>query len=74
MKKEVKNIESLASGMTYLEISKTQLSEYKIPVPPLETQNQIILQITALEAQKQEIEEFLSTVQAQKEAILNKYL
>jgi type I restriction enzyme M protein len=74
LKKEVKNIELLASGMTYLEISKTQLLEYKIPVPPLETQNQIIAQIAAIEAQKQTIEAFLSAAPAQKEAVLKRYL
>jgi type I restriction enzyme M protein len=42
LKNQKNNIESLASGMTYPEISKSLISAYKIPLPPLEIQKLII--------------------------------
>lgn len=36
-----KDIEKLASGATYKEISKTNISKYKIPLPSLEEQKEI---------------------------------
>ncbi len=49
------NIASLASGMTYPEISKALISNFKIPLPPLVIQQKIINEIAALEAAEQEI-------------------
>ena len=42
LKSLAKKIEALASGMTYKEISKSELSNFKIPLPPLNIQTQII--------------------------------
>lgn len=49
LKREAKNIESLAGGMTYKEISKQQISDYKIPLPPKPIQEKIIKEISAVE-------------------------
>ena len=45
---------------------------FKVPYPT--DSKKAIFKITTIEAQKQEIEGFLSTVPAQKEAVLKKYL
>ncbi len=74
LKQEIRQFKDNASGVTFDTITIKTFESIKIPVPPLEIQNQVISQITALEAQKQEIEDFLSTVPAQKEAVLKKYL
>ena len=37
-----KEIAALATGMTFKEISKTQMSNFKIPLPPLDIQQQIV--------------------------------
>ncbi|MFK8265270.1 restriction endonuclease subunit S [Capnocytophaga cynodegmi] len=42
LKDQAKNIEEIAGGMTYKEISKTDLSNFKIPLPPLPIQEQIV--------------------------------
>lgn len=51
LKREFKNIEALASGMTYSEISKSQISDYKIHLPPLNIQQKIVEEIEAVEKQ-----------------------
>ena len=55
MKLEASKIASLASGLTYPEISKSELSKYKIPLPPKEVQEQIIQEIEVLENREQEL-------------------
>lgn len=37
-----KHIEALASGMTYKEISKLEISNFQIPLPPLDVQKKIV--------------------------------
>lgn len=49
LKQEAKNIADLASGLTYAEISKELISNYKIPLPPLEIQETIVKEIEAIE-------------------------
>jgi type I restriction enzyme M protein len=49
LKRDAKNIEELGSGMTYPEISKTLISEYKIPLPSKNIQKKIISEIGVLE-------------------------
>ncbi|MCF6271466.1 MAG: restriction endonuclease subunit S [Melioribacteraceae bacterium] len=74
LKRESKNIESLASGMTYPEISKTLISEYKIPLPTLSKQKQIVSKIEKIEKQISELEKSISAIPKEKDAILKKYL
>lgn len=74
LKKEAKNIEALASGMTYKEISKTLISEFKIPVPSLDIQKRVVNQIKAIETEVEQLNNILSGASVQKELILKKYL
>jgi type I restriction enzyme M protein len=53
------NIASLASGMTYPEISKSLISDFKIPLPPKNIQKKIVAEIDLLEKQEQQIVEKL---------------
>lgn len=74
LKHEAKNIEKLASGMTYPEISKNMISQFKIPLPSLEEQTTIIEKINIFEKNiikaKNEIEE----LKIKKDSVLKKYL
>ncbi|MBC5797009.1 restriction endonuclease subunit S [Sphaerospermopsis sp. LEGE 00249] len=55
LKAESANIASLATGLTYPEISKSELSKYRIPLPTKEVQEQIIQEIEVLENREQEL-------------------
>lgn len=61
LKQEAESIADLVPGLTYPEISKEQIANYKIPLPPLEVQESIIKAIepveAAEEADKKRIEE-----------------
>ncbi len=46
---ETSNIEDLCNGMTYKEISKEAISNYKIPLPPVDIQEKIVAEINAIE-------------------------
>ncbi len=59
LKNQAANIASLASGMTYAEISKSQISEFKIPLPDLDTQKSIISEIEILDVQEKEAKELI---------------
>ena len=45
-------IAEISSGMTYKEISKTNISNFKIPVPPLEIQEKIVSEMEKIEKEK----------------------
>ncbi|MFH1564278.1 MAG: restriction endonuclease subunit S, partial [bacterium] len=74
LKREAKDIENLASGMTYPEISKTLISEYKIPIPSISGQQKIVAQIQKIEDQIFKLNEELQEIKNQKTAVLKKYL
>ena len=74
LKHEANNIENLASGMTYKEISKTLISEYKIPLPSLEEQKEIVAKIEKIEQAIENLENEIKTISQEKESILKKYL
>ena len=44
-----KNIEHLAGGMTFKEVSKTSIANFKIPLPPLEIQQKIVEECEAVD-------------------------
>ena len=52
LKNQAENIATLASGMTYPEISKSQISDFKIPLPPKDIQEKIVAEIEILEAKE----------------------
>jgi type I restriction enzyme M protein len=74
LKHETKNIINLASGMTYPEISKTAISNYKIPLPQVEIQQQIVKKINKLEQEINKLQQYINGVNNLKSAILTKYL
>ncbi len=53
LKQEAQNIASLATGLTYAEINKTQISNYKIPLPPLDVQKKIVDEIEVVEREEE---------------------
>ena len=60
--------------MTYPEISKTVVAEYKIPLPSLNEQQKIVAQIIKTENQILEFNEGLQKTKNQKAEVLKKYL
>jgi len=74
LKNEAKNIEALASGMTYKEISKSLISDFKIPLPPIEVQLEIVTKINNIENIITSLETQLAEIPSQKEAALHRYL
>ncbi|WP_374571953.1 restriction endonuclease subunit S [Acinetobacter sp.] len=55
-------------------ITKAELEEFKIPVPPLAEQEKIVQQIEALEMQITQAQKVIDDAPQQKQAILQKYL
>lgn len=74
LKHEAKNIEALASGMTYPEISKAMISEYKIPLPKIEEQTIIVDKIIAIEQEIDKLEAEIASSEEQKKTILKNHL
>ncbi|MBJ6610088.1 MAG: restriction endonuclease subunit S [Candidatus Thiothrix moscowensis] len=70
-----KQLLDIASGsMTREAITKVQLEEFKIPVPPLVEQQRIVAEITALEQKIKAAQAVLDGAAARKAAIVKKYL
>lgn len=89
LKYYTKEISNLASGMTFKEISKTAIANFKIPLPSLEIQQQIIQECEVIESEYNQLIKAFSTGKAtksvqnqsmvinmaeRKAAILRKYL
>jgi len=55
-------------------ITKSQLENFSIPLPPLSEQQKIVSEIEKIEAQIAELEQQLSKIPQEKEAVLKKYL
>jgi type I restriction enzyme M protein len=71
LKRYTKNIQALSSGATYDEISKTEISNFKIPLPPLEVQNQIVAEIAIIEKEEQKNLARVEKLQAQTTETMN---
>ncbi len=67
MTKLVEQMESLASGGTFKEISKTNFSTLKLPLPPLEVQQEIVAELDSyqkiIDGAKQVVENYIPTIQ-----------
>lgn len=63
---------ALMKGINLPRLQVQDFLNFKVPYPA--DSQKAIAEITAIETQKQEIENFLSTVQEQKEGILKKHL
>jgi len=74
LKHEAKNIEKLASGMTYPEISKTMISKVKIPLPEIDEQRLIVNKIEKYEKCILKSKNKIEKIKNNKENILKKYL
>ncbi|HOE38918.1 MAG TPA: restriction endonuclease subunit S [Bacteroidales bacterium] len=72
LKNQTENISMLASGMTYPEISKSQLSEFKIPLPPLDIQEKIVDEVLIIEEKSKT--HVILDMEEQRAKILKKYL
>lgn len=73
LRHEVENIKLLAGGMTYPEINKAMISEYKIPLPSLDKQQEIISQIQEIEYKINIIQEQLDKLKFEKASVLQKF-
>lgn len=66
LQNQAKNIENLASGMTYKEISKNEISNYKIPLPPLSIQETIVKECEKIDKEyensRMKIEEYRAKI------------
>jgi type I restriction enzyme M protein len=63
------DIEALAGGMTYKEISKEQIAAFKIPLPPLETQQQLAKECAKID---KAVSDALNKIETANESITNK--
>lgn len=61
-------------GTTREAITKTMLEDFKIPLPSIDIQKQIVAEIKTLEAKIAEAKSVIESTNAKKEAILKKYL
>lgn len=59
------DIAALAGGMTFKEISKTEISNFRIPLPPITTQKQIVMECDAIDKAVKEAQQLI--VQEKKE-------
>ena len=74
----VEEIKSLGAGTTFQEVSKTALTAYQIPLPPLSEQQRIVAaleaQMAAVERARKAADGVLEAVKALDSALLGKWL
>ncbi len=63
LKYEAKAIEALAGGMTYPEISKEKIGQFRIPLPPLEVQQKIVDELQRIEREEQTLQTEIADTQ-----------
>jgi restriction endonuclease S subunit len=74
LKASSKEIENLATGMTYKEINMSSIKNYKIPVPDLTIQQTLVAEIETLENTKAIAQAVINAAANKKQAVLNQYL
>jgi type I restriction enzyme M protein len=67
-------LRTASSSSTREAITKTQLEEFKIPVPPLADQQTLVAEIEKLEQTITAAQTTITKAAAQKQAVLAKYL
>ena len=72
LKNQTSNILNLASGMTYPEISKTRISNFKIPLPPIDIQEKIIGKMQKIEKKAETF--VIDNIDELRNEILKEYL
>ena len=70
---QYENLRSLASGVRH-NLNTSHIKNYMIPLPPLETQKQIVSKIEKLETIINEAKKIVESSKEKKEEILKKYL
>ncbi|MBI1834104.1 MAG: restriction endonuclease subunit S [Candidatus Andersenbacteria bacterium] len=68
--RKVDEMQRMGTGGTYKEISKSSFSKIKIPLPPLDVQNEIIEQIEAKENSIKHAKEIIKNLERERDAIL----
>ncbi len=63
-----------SGGLSREAITKSQLEEFKIPVPPLPEQKKFVVKVEALEKQIAEAQAVIDAAPARKAAVMKKYL
>ena len=71
LKNQALNIASLASGMTYPEISKSAISDFKIPLPPIRIQEKIVAEIEVLEKKENIVKEKIRNLKTSSNELAN---
>ncbi len=72
LKSEAKHIEALANGMTYPEISKEKIAQFKIPLPPLGVQQKIVDEFEAIENREGVLQENLSSIRLEVSEVIER--
>jgi len=72
LKYKTKEIRSLGRGATFGEVSKTIVSNIKIPLPPIETQRRIVEKLSAVQEYKKKLVEQKQKFQELFDSVLNK--
>jgi type I restriction enzyme M protein len=70
LRSQVNEISAFASGTTFKEISKTVIANYKIPLPPLNIQQQIV---TECEAVDKAVEQARASIAQAKQAVADAF-
>ncbi|MFY7787005.1 MAG: restriction endonuclease subunit S, partial [Thermoflexibacteraceae bacterium] len=70
----MKQMEATMGKAAYPSINKSDIENYKIPIPPLEIQSTLVSEIEKLELQIAENQKIIESVKAEKEAVLKRYL
>jgi type I restriction enzyme M protein len=73
LKTQYENLRNLASGVRH-NLNTGHIKSYLIPLPPLETQNEIVSKIEKIEKDISILNESLENSKPKKQAILEKYL
>ena len=74
LKENTAYLNSLGSGTTFLELSKSKIAKTKIPVPPIELQNTFAEFIQELDKSKFRLQQTLDSLNATMRALINENL
>lgn len=74
LKQEIKQLKDKATGVTFGAIVKSTFDSIKIPVPPINIQKKLVLEIEKLEQKIIDNQRTVNEAPAQKQAVMKKYL
>ena len=70
----MKQMEDAMPKAAYPSINKSDIQNFKIPLPPLQTQKEIVKKVEALENELTKKQKIIDQAKEKKEEILRKYL